>query len=65
VIRRDTHLAARLEPEAARALFDGRRLDMLNAWRQYIASVPRKEAAQEVIGTANAMAGMLELEARR
>ena len=65
MIRRDTHLGAPLEPEAARALFENRRLDLLNAWRQYVASVPRKEAAQEVLGTATAMAGMLEMEGRR
>lgn len=53
-----------MEPEAARALFHNRRVDMLNAWRQYVAAVSRKEAAQEVLGTANAMAGIADLEGR-
>lgn len=62
MIPQATHLAARLEPEAARRLMENRRTDFLNAWRQYARSVSRKEAAEEVLGTANAMAQMVNLE---
>lgn len=65
MIRPDTHHAARMEPDTARALFENRRIDLLNAWRQYVRAVSRKEAAQEVIGTASAMAGIAEMEGRR
>ncbi len=65
MIRRDTHRAARMEPEAARALFENRRQDMLNAWRQYVAAVSRKEAGQEVLSTATAMAGIAAMEEGR
>lgn len=59
-----SHLCAPLPAAEARALFDARRQDMLNAWRHLVRGIGQVEAQQEAKATASAMRQMAALEGR-